>query len=175
MDKRRRSFWRVILICFVAFALCGCDIMWSRYTDKKKQFSISFPLFWVKQKNKYNAAVIALEPVISKSDTFSENCNVIVTDLEREVQLGEFYEFTREELTRQLLVYDTLEGETFAGLMPGRWISFVSKYQGNNLHIISAMFVKGKRAYTVTCTSQQDRYPKYEPLFMKIIRSLRVK
>lgn len=99
----------------------------------------------------------------------------MVTQLPGELKLSTFFELNKDELMRNLAaISNVLEGEIYAGFMPGKWLSFESRMKELNLKIIVAMWMKDKRVYTITFGSQVKDFAKYEPIFNKIVRSLRI-
>lgn len=150
--------------------------MWQRYIDKERGFSILLPRFWQITKGVYHTVIMAQERLKGPSDKYSENINVIVTDFEKPIPASTIFEFNKDELTRALAdVYDLREGDIYAGLSAGKWFSFESKAKNIPVKVLSAIWVKGNRSYTVTCSAEVDKYRKYEPTFQKVLRSIRMK
>jgi hypothetical protein len=104
------------------------------------------------------------------------NMNVFVSELSEEVKLEVIFELNKEELAKSGTVMNNpAEGEIYAGLLPGKWLSFEGQMRNSQLKIISAVWVKNKRVYTITCSSPLEDFAQYEPIFNKSLRSLRVK
>lgn len=167
---------RLLLLLFLAFNSCGCDLTWWRYYNKEHRFSLALPLFWQKKAGGMGDTVfMAQQGQASSRDRFSENINVSVVTLPSDISLSTFFELSRDELLYNLMTLDIEEGDTMAGFLPGKWLSFHARMKDLQLHILSAVFVKGGRAYIITCSSEEEKFPHYKPIFTKIINSLRIK
>jgi hypothetical protein len=75
----------------------------------------------------------------------------------------------------KLAIYNPEEDEVFAGMLRGQMLTFECFGKGDRLKVRIAIFMKDDRAYIITCTSEANKFPRYEPLFMKAIRSFRSK
>lgn len=172
----KRSFFIVLTILFFISSLSGCGIGWTRYTNKEYRFSILLPWSWKKQEGIYNTILLAKSPKTGKNDRFQENITVTITELSSKMDLSTYFELNKEALTQSLAsMTNVSEGNIFAGLFAGKYISFEGKMRDLSLKIISAMWMKGKRIYVLSCSSQVRDFAKYKPVFYKILRSLRVK
>jgi len=171
--------WRslaCILLAFVTvFTFSACDFSWQRYYNKEYRFSILLPRSWSKQLGLYDTVVIASEPSKEPKDNFSENINVSVTSLQQKMSLSAFFALSRDVVLNQIIAPDASEGDILAGLLPGKWLSFETFAKGIKIRIISTVFLKGNRVYIITCSSAAEKYPQYEPVFMKVIRSFRLR
>jgi len=165
----------LFFLCLVllSFNFSGCDFSWQRYYNQEYRFSMLLPRFWQKTQGAYGTLILAQEPQRGRNDKFSENINLVITEFSEGVSLAAFYELNKEELLKSLAIMDLAEGEIFAGVLPGRWLSFKGRAKEAKVKVLSAVFVKGKRAYTITCISEEEKYLKYEPTFLTAIRSLR--
>lgn len=121
-------------------------------------------------------ALLAKSKLENKLDKYPENINVVVTELPEQVSLGTFYELNREEILRSLPgAYDQQESSAFAGFLPGKKLSFVTKIKELNLRMTCVVFRKGKYFYVLTYAYEVGKEKKYEPIFGKIVSSFRVK
>lgn len=156
--------------------VCGCDFTWQQYSHRKLRFSILLPRAWHKIEGTYNTTVIAESPLQGSDDVFKENINVTVTELPGEISLHTLYEMNKDEIMQRLSLFsDFDEGSMRAGLLAGRWFAFNSKVQNVSVRVISAIWVKDKRVYVVTCIALLKDFPAYEPIFKKAMGSLRIK
>lgn len=174
----------IFLIILCSFFLSGCDFLqWQRYSDKENHFSILLPRFWKKEKDFLNTAVLALAPQKSKADKYQENINVAVNkvpdlppDVKPEALLSTFFELSKEEVLGKIKgVYNISEGEIFAGLLKGKYLSFNTRVGDLLLRIFSAIWLKNKQVYVVTCSSEAKEFYKYEPLFKRSLKSIRMR
>jgi len=157
--------------------LCGCDTQWQKYNNQEYGFSVLLPSSWEKEEGALKAVIMAMAPVKNKRiHKIPANMNVFVTELPEEVKLEVIFELNKEELSKTGAVMNNPEeGEIYAGLLAGRWLSFEGQMRNSRLKIISAIWVKGRRIYTITCSSLLEEFAQYQPLFNKTLRSLRVK
>lgn len=123
-----------------------------------------------------DTVVMALAPLRGKQPRFQANTNVVVTELAQELDLSTFFELNKDALVSKLATIENLtEGDIYAGMLAGKWLSFEGMARQVRVKIISAVWIKGKRVYTVTCTSEAKDFPRYESAFNRILRSLRVR
>ncbi len=173
----KTTIWRysacILLVVVTVFTFSACDFSWERYYNKEYRFSILLPRFWSKQLGLYDTIILAFEPSKGLKDNFRENVNVSVTNLEQKMSLSAFFALSRDVVLNQIIAPDASEGDVLAGLFPGKWLSFETYAKGTKIMVISTIFLKGNRAYIITCSSAAEKYPQYEPIFMKIIRSFR--
>ncbi|MBI4707602.1 MAG: lipoprotein [Candidatus Omnitrophica bacterium] len=166
---------KLFIIFLITFFLAGCNLFWQKYSNEEYKFSLLLPNSWSKE-GMDKVALIAKAPLEGKGDVYPENINVVVTELPEQVSLGTFYELNREELLRNLPgAYDQQEGSAFAGFLPGKKFSFVTKIKEFTLRMTSVVFRKGKYFYVLTYAYEVGKDKKYEPIFNKIITSFRAK
>ncbi|MFA5157465.1 MAG: hypothetical protein WC532_08825 [Candidatus Omnitrophota bacterium] len=166
-----------VLLLLVPF-LCSCEFGWKQYINEDNDFSILLPASWEKQEDVFDAALIVLAPVKGKNKNppVRANMNIIVADLPARADLDIVFDFNRTELSSKLArIDDIIAGDIYAGPLLGRQVSFAGLLSGFQVKIISANWVKGRRVYTVTCTSALNEFPKYEKTFKKMFRTLRIK
>lgn len=168
--------FKKILIILICFSLAGCNPFWRKYENKEYKFSLIVPSSWEDEEGIDKTAVIIKSPLRGNADRYSENVTVVVNELPAEIPLLTIFEMNKEEFQKSLAgIYDIDEGDIFAGFVPGKWLSFNSKIKEINLKIISAVWVKGKKVYSVTCVGQLEEYPRYQRAFDKILHSLRIR
>lgn len=175
-------YFKVVIISVIALSLCGCDlIMWKRYSNPVYGFSISLPRFWQVEKNYQNIVLLlARAPSESLRDKFQANINITAGDLPEgapKPTLDELFELNKEQLMHTLPgeKSNISEGEIFSGPNRGKWLSFDNQAKGMSLTTIVCVWLKGRRVYAVTCISETQKLPKYEPTFKAALRSLRLK
>ncbi|MBL7130239.1 MAG: hypothetical protein ISS45_02335 [Candidatus Omnitrophica bacterium] len=170
---------KIILIIglVILVSLAGCFLSWQRYSNEEYGFSILFPRMWQKEEGVAGTVILVTSPQKGSSDKYRENINVMAADLSEEVSLATFFELNKDEAMRVLpgVEYNISEGEIFAGGISGKWLSFNTRMEGLTLRIISASWMKGTRVYVVSCSAEYEKYPKYEPIFKKVMHSLRIK
>jgi hypothetical protein len=157
--------------------LCGCEMGWEKYNNQDYGFSILLPSSWEKQEGALKSVIMVMAPVKNKrAHKVPANMNVFVTELPENLELGVVFELNKEELIKSKTMMNNLtEGEIYAGGLPGKWLSFEGQMRDAQLKITSAIWMKDRRVYTITCSSLLEEFPHYEPIFKKVLRSLRVK
>lgn len=161
----------------ISVFLCGCDLRWVRYTNQEHGFSIILPRFWQKQEGFQGAIVTARSPLQGSNDRFQENITVTGGELPQEVPLDILFEVNKEEIMKKLpgVKKEVDDGEMFAGRDEGRWFSFDNRIQNMSIRIITGVWIKNKHVYVITCSGLTKDFPRYEPTFKKVMRSLRIK
>jgi hypothetical protein len=169
--------FKTSILLVLLFVLCACDMQWQRYDDKEHGFSMLLPSSWEKEEGTLKAVVMAIAPEQNKRvHKARANMNVFVTELPEDVKLEIIFELNKQELSKFGAVMDNLtEGEIYAGLLPGKWLSFEGQARNSRLKMISAVWVKNRRVYAITCSSSLEEFAQYKPIFDKALRSLRVK
>jgi hypothetical protein len=157
-------------------ALSGCEWGWQRYASQKYGFSLLLPADWQKREAFMDTAVIARKTQGRDLSRFQPSINVVVSELPRNTELSLYFDLNRQELLSRLsAVEETYEGDIFAGWLAGKWFSFQSKIDNLPVKITVGMWIKEKRTYTITCMSLLEEAQEYDPLFKKVLQSLRVK
>ncbi len=176
MINSRTKFFFFAICALSLFYLIGCGWQWQRYNNQEYKFSILFPRFWEIEEGTLNTVVMARAPLKNKQAQFRDNINVVVTEPPQEIKLSTFFELNKDMLTSKVAALDNLlDGDIYAGFLPGKWLSFEGRMGDLKLKIISAVWIKGKRIYTVTCASEAKDFSKNEQLFNTVLRSLRVR
>lgn len=175
MTKRIIS---IFMLLIMAFTLSGCDnIMWGRYSYPTRGFSVLLPRFWNREIGFQNTALVARSPLSGNEDKFQENVTIVTGDLPEEVDLDELFEMNKAEILKALpgAKYNVIEQEIFAGRHEGRVLAFDNKVKDYSLRITSAIWVRNKRIYVITCTGELKNLEKYESAFKRVMESIRLK
>jgi hypothetical protein len=169
-------FKKLGIILLFALFFAGCTPEWQRYNNKEYKFSMIFPGEWKIDEGVFNTVVMC-RPVEDQNEPVSyKSINVIVTELSEDILLSTFFELNKEEIQRTLVVDKKIsDGQIYAGDMQGKWLIFEHILENVKLKTISALWMKNKRIYTVTCSCQLKDFPVYKPVFDKVLRSLRIK
>ena len=170
------NFKKLSIFLLLILIFSGCAPEWQRYNNKEFNFSILLPGPWNIQEGSFNTVVMAMPNEPQNSQPSYANINVIVTELSEDLPLSTFFELNKEELQRTIVVDNKInDGEIYAGGLLGKSLTFESMLENIRSKTISAVWMKGRRIYTVTCTCQSKDFPKSKPVFDKVLRSLRVK
>lgn len=175
---RLKVYYKVIALALVTFfIIAGCGMGWKRYTNKKYKFFILLPSSWVIQEGLYNTVVLAKEPGTEDASKFQSNINVVVTELPPQIDLTTFFEINKEELMARLAssINNIYEGDIYAGFLPGKWLSFQGKIKDAEVKITIAVWREGSYIYTITSSCLANQASQYDPIFKKVMQSLRIK
>ena len=167
----------ILITLIVAISLTGCNLAWQRVDSKELGFSILLPRVWYKEEGVYNTTMMITSPQEGPSDKFQENITIVVANLPTEISLESFFASNKEETLRIMPgdQFDISEGEIFAGRFRGKQLSFNTKLEGVVIRILSAVWIRGKRVYVITCSAEYEQYSKYKSTFQKTLKSLRIK
>lgn len=174
----RRELVIIFLVIIVVLDLAGCDsFSWQQHRNKEYRFSLLLPRNWKREETPDPDTVLLISaPTEGPEDKFKENINVRVTVLPTEISLSTYFEVNKEALKFNLpSAYDLQEGQIFSGLVPGQWLAFSYKMGGVKTRLITAVWIREKKAYTLTCISSLEKFPKYEPIFKRVLKSMRIK
>lgn len=180
MQKVSLKITAILALSAGILGLSACDFRWARYYNREYKFSLLLPRGWSREEGLNNTVLTSRSPLKGRRDKFQENINVVVADLPKEAPdtpLDVLFELNKEEIMRVLpgVKEDISEGKIFAGRNEGRWLAFSNRIEGISIKIISAVWMRGKRVYVVTCSGEGRDFSKYEPVFKTTLRSLRIK
>jgi hypothetical protein len=136
-----------------------------------------FPREWNMQEQETKTALIVTVPRNKKKrEPLRTNFTMTVTDLPQEIPLTTYFEANQEELTGVMPgANDFEEGQVFKNFLRGMWLSFTSNIDGNEVKIVIVVWLKNKKAYVLTFITMLDQYPRMQPIFRKIINSVKVR
>jgi len=164
-----------ILICLLAVNLTGCHFFWKRYHDRSHGFAVTLPVFWQTDTQNPQAVLIALAPLQGNKDKFRENLTVTAADLPDEESKEMFWEVNKKIIITSFPGYKSQlkEGELYAGVDRGQWISFAldSDQIPVKIKVKTVVWMRGLRVFTATCTAEETQYHNYEKTFEKIFSS----
>jgi hypothetical protein len=166
------SFSLAVLV--FSLHLVARSFNWQQYRNKQYRFTILLPAGWQREEGPSGTVILVRDTLKGPQDKFQENINVVVNTLPAVVSLETFFETNKEEIISRLPgVSNVSEGGIFAGIYPGRWLIFNTQLQTVTLRIMTSCWMKDDRVYVVTCTAPAESFRKYEPIFKKVIHSLR--
>lgn len=165
----------IVLIALIFVYILALNFIWQKYTNDELGFSIMLPRLWYKQEGAFNAVVIAKAPQTDKNDIFQENINVTVSYLPAGMDIDTYYELNKNAILEMLPSepFDIQEGKISASGDTGRFLALSSAGPLMVMRTMSALWIKNKIVYVVTCFGQDSEFSKYEPIFKKSIRSIR--
>lgn len=171
----RRKLFFVLLICSTTLVFSGCHLLWKHYHSKNNGFSIALPRWWQADNTRPPAALAIMAPLQGKNDAYRENLTVTVADLNNQDEKELFWETNKKIILREIPGYKSniQEGEIFAGILKGQWLSFEVQDKQIHLRIKTAVWFKGLRVYVLTYSTEAKNWDKYSHTFDKILASFR--
>jgi hypothetical protein len=163
----------VFLVGIIAVtSLSGCHFFWKRYYDRSNEFSIVVPRWWTIDTKRPPASLLVLSP-LRKNSAFRPNVTVTVADLQNEDQAEVFWEQNKKVIMAGVPGYKSHieEGEFYSGMDRAQYIAFTLSDGRLNIRLKSAVWFRGLRVYTATCSAEADKYSKYAGTFDKMFKS----
>ena len=172
-----RKFGFILVIALFSLSLAGCDISaWRKYRSSESKFSLRLPRSWEIDEDALDAALVAYIPPSPRDDRFASNIRVTVDTLPTEVPLTTYYDINRaefEQVFKKLI--DIEEGHGMTGLVRYQWFAFNAQLSEEVMvRIVSAVWMKGRRVYILTCVMNLRRASEIEPVFRKVMSSFRI-
>lgn len=136
------------------------------------------PRFWEKIEQTEGAVtLIVRSPLKGPGDKYQENITVAASILKEKIPLDAVYDFNKAAILQAIPgdKFDITEGEIFAGMEAGKFLSFTNSINGLTIKIQSAIWVKDTKVYTISCSGETKSFLVYGPIFKKVMNSLRIK
>lgn len=150
---------------------------WRKYNNREYKFSMLVPKSWEIDEEVEDGILALYIPKAYPTDLFMSNVRVYTEDLPAPLDLATYYDVNREEFRRVFKkMADISEGQGMSGLNRYQWIAFTSPLTDKIIiRVISAVWMKGKRVYILTCVMDLKSAQDIEPLFRKMIASFSIK
>jgi len=170
----------VFILCFLGLSGCGSNSV--RYENKQYGFSLLLPAGWKQEEGYQGTIIIARAP--EESPKFKTNINLTIGDLsgieakaQKKIKLVEFYEINKAQLFEVLpgVKYNIREDYINAGNNAGMLLSFSCDIEKVPLRFMAGIWMVASKAYTITCSTERDKFESYLPVFERTLKSLRVK
>ena len=170
-----------ILICFLLSACLSMgfkkaelpDEKWLEYKNALYHYKVSYPADWEQSSEQDDKIIYLKSPLSGKYDSLSDNLNILVDDLGRNIDLASF----TEQSVRQLEGLGVNKGEGIqikdckvAGC-DAKELVYALVSDGMRLKFKSVWFIKGTKAYLLTYTSTPDQYRVYVSIIDKMVAS----
>lgn len=170
------------LAAALLLVLFGCEFWANRYVSQEHKFSILLPRKWEKEEGFEGTVVLARaneeEPQYHTNISVSVgNLEEIQANMRRMISLDEYFEANKAQLLAVLpgSKLNVQEGEIVtAGNEKGRVLSFDYAFEEVKIRFLVVVWIKNSRAYTISCSSETDRFNSYLTIFNKVIRSLKI-
>jgi hypothetical protein len=172
----KKIFLFLFLVVF-SLNLVGCEsFSWRKYKNKEYRFSMLVPKAWDLDEDVQDGVLALYVPEVEVENPFVSNIRVVVEDLPAPIDLSTYYDINREEF-RQVFkrMGDISEGQGMQGINRYQWLAFTSPLTDKVfIRVVSAVWMKGKRVYILTCVMDLRRAAEIEPAFRKMIASFSI-
>lgn len=172
-----KKFILILSLVVFSLSLAGCEeFAWRKYNNREYKFSMLVPKAWDLDESINDGAVALFVPGVEAVDPFVSNVRVVIEDLPAPLDLATYYDINREEFRNVFKrMGEVTEGQGMSGLNRYQWIAFVSPLTEKILiRVVSAVWMKGKRVYILTCVMDFRRAQDIEPSFRKMIASFTI-
>lgn len=146
-----------------------------RFVSKDKGFEVVLPKGWEQKKNVMGAEIIALRPKGGKSDSFRENVNVVVENLNQKLAAKDYYKASQSVLAKVFNEFKIEKtGHSTINKHDTYWCIFTHKMGGIRAKVLQYMTTEGTRGFVVTGSALPDTFDKYKKEFEATAESLKI-
>ncbi|MCX5705599.1 MAG: hypothetical protein NTZ92_06060 [Candidatus Omnitrophica bacterium] len=167
----------ILVLVLFSLSLAGCEMFaWRKYNNREYKFSFIVLKDWDIDEDVRDSVLAINIPKEDPDDLFTSNIRVMVEDLPAPIDLATYYDINREEF-KQIFkkMGDVTEGQGMSGFVRHQWIAFTAPLDDRVLiRAISAVWIKDKRVYVLTCVMDLQRAQQIEPVFRKMLASFRI-
>lgn len=162
----------------IAYALYyfNRDFGFRTYTDKQAGFSVQYPVDWAYAVNKDGTNVIFYTPYESELDIFTENVNIVVTDISKKPM--SLMEFTNLALKQMEALFANnikiVESEPYPlGNRNGYKYTIVGAGE-SSIKFMMVWTLKGSDVYQFTYAALDSAYERYLDKVETMVKSFRI-
>lgn len=145
-----------------------------RYYNREKGFSIMVPSGWDIEEKKMRTDLIAVSPAEGPEDSFRENFNVLVEELQTDMTSDEYYQ-KGIPLFKQFATDFAQHGsgtERIDGV-EFRYDIISHRMGPLKIKVLQFLTVKKKKGYLITFSSADEKFDVYESMFKEIAKGFR--
>lgn len=163
------------IIVLSGIVMISCKKMeQGRYYNREKGFSIQVPSGWDIEEKKMRTDLIAVSPAEGPDDSFRENFNVLVEELQTNMTSEEYYQ-KGIPLFKQFAVdfaqhgngTERIDGTEFR-------YDIISHRMGPlKIKVLQYLTVRQKKGYLITFSAADDKFERYAPMFREIAKGFR--
>lgn len=131
------------------------------YENSAAGIRITHPAEWNTRENVMGMTVAFLSPKENPQDDFQENLNVYIEDISAQpMTLDGYFSLSVSGLKQYITDYAEVESSpTTLGGEPARKLVFTGTQGTYSFKWMQIVTLKGNKAYVVTYTAEQDKYP----------------
>lgn len=147
------------------------------YINRKKGYSIKFPLWWTVEEINQGEQIKASRTVESVKDLFQEKVSFSIIESDQPIQLNYFFIKNIKGLKELFKFQEIKKGEISLNKTMAKWIlySFQPDSLTNNVQILQYFLVKNRQTCIITFISTPNQFNQYKNQFQKIAQSLELK
>ena len=141
-------------------------------------FSIRYPGNWEVRENLdfqgFKIPLILLEPLQGAADNFQENVNVIIEKTSRPYSTDEYLKASMENMKKSLNSFNALNSAAVQSSgMTGKYLVYTHKVDQvpGLTKVIVFFYIKGTKAFDITCSSTEKEFDSHLKLFMEMGKS----
>jgi serine/threonine-protein kinase len=145
---------------------------WITVTDKL--YTIQHPSDWeFKESNEYGATFYIFSPLMSDDDKFKENVNLLIQDLSlQNVNLNQFVEISEDQVKTIVNNGKIIESTRInTGENEFHKMIFQAEQGMYKLKFLQYYWVKNKKAYVLTFTTELDQFEDFQEIGELIMNS----
>jgi hypothetical protein len=143
------------------------------FTDDLTKTHINYPSNWDFIENPATVFIL-MRPIEEQGQIFRENVNLIINESQG-LTLAEYLKAAQKQLATQLPNYKELE-VSYVEFGGKKYARIIYQHNSNNLPLQVAYYllIHKKKVYNLTCSSVQDSFDKYLPLFQEMMISFTI-
>ncbi len=136
--------------------------------NKKAGFTISVPQNWDTAQKFFGAMTMLISPD-------GASLNVVLDELADEITTKEYVDKSDSEYPKMFKKFEQHQREPFVSEdLMGILSTYSYERDGKRTKLMQVVFAFGRRVYVLSCGADVDLYPKYEPVFRKIVGSFKL-
>lgn len=164
----------VLLSMLIASTLSFSQVNWKNFA--KDNFTLKYPENWdLDTSGQMNSKVLLFSKLSSNNDTFRENINVVIQNLQgMNIDMKRFVEITEQQIQAtpngKILENRKIDkGNSEKHLMV--WKGKINTF---NLKFKQYFYIKNQKAYIITYTATENEYDNYLKIADKILNSFKL-
>lgn len=145
------------------------------FKDDTNQISIEYPEDWTLSNDIPGVSFAVLAPVAGADDTFQENVNLVVQDLQGQaIDLAQYMTLTKDQLSQVITNYEFVDEETIKAEngLDVAMLDYTGQQGQNDLYWRQAIMINGGKAYVLTYSATEDEFDTYAEQVGNIMGSL---
>lgn len=162
-----------LTLLFSLIALLSKAQEMKTYTDEKTNTSIKYPVDWTYQENP-STVFILMRPLEEPKQIFKENVNLIINDGQG-LNLQEYVGVAKVQMRNNLVNYTEISTE-YLELGGRKYARIIYQHNPQNLPLKVAYYltIHNGKSYNLTCSTTQQNFEKYLPVFQEMIQSFKI-